>query len=530
MDLIKKQKNYSIISIIFVSLFSLISFTERSSFGLEEKNVSIRAFGDPQTFDWNKAHTWMDGLIFYNIMEGLVTSDDQLHPKPALAERWEISKDLKEYTFFIKKNVYWSDGVKLTAQHFADGLKRVLTPDLKSKYASMLFDLENAEEYQKGILKDFSQVGVKVLNESTLVLKLKSPVSFWFWFGSIYTFFPVRADLLKNNEFTSSPENIVTLGPYKIGKYVPNEKIELIKNHKYYAQETVVVEKISLPLLYDDNSALKLFAKGELDLLPKVAAIEKFTLQKENKSNFISWNELKTVHLRFNTSNPQTKSIALRKAISLSINREGLKEVFNDDFKPASNFLPPGVLGYSSKKIVEFNPQKALQILKKEGIEPQKLPPLNLFVAAFNDTTLAAQFVKDELKKNLGLQVKIYIMEPKRYYSPQLNYSDFSLQIALWNADFPDPDNFFSPFSEKSGFNRDHWKNDFFEELLLKGRKTLGSSNRTVLYQKLEKILLDEEVVSIPLYYGKMNSFKSKNIQSMPQNASNWMFFKRLKI
>src|SRR5690606_37621588 len=96
--------------------------------GPPRNTVRFRIKNDPATLDWNLAHTSYETYVIMNLMEGLVHLDSDLKPAPALAESWEVSKDGKQYTFKIRKGVKWSDGVELTAGHFVDSWRRLLSP------------------------------------------------------------------------------------------------------------------------------------------------------------------------------------------------------------------------------------------------------------------------------------------------------------------------------------------------------------------------------------------------------------------
>ena len=110
---------------------------------------------DPQLVTGVPEHNIISALI-----EGLVTEDKKdLHPVPGVAERWENSEDGLVWTFHLRAEAKWSNGATVTANDFVESYRRMLTPTLGSQYAYMLHVVKNAEEYNLGKLKDFSQVG-----------------------------------------------------------------------------------------------------------------------------------------------------------------------------------------------------------------------------------------------------------------------------------------------------------------------------------------------------------------------------------
>ena len=72
------------------------------------------------------------------------------------------------YTFYLRDDALWSNGDYVTAYDFVYAWNRVLMPSLGSKYPDMLYDVVNAEEFNKGIIKDFSRVGVEAIDLSLI--------------------------------------------------------------------------------------------------------------------------------------------------------------------------------------------------------------------------------------------------------------------------------------------------------------------------------------------------------------------------
>src|SRR5690606_431836 len=97
-----------------------------------------------------------------NIMDGLTEfdyNDPELKVKPALATNWTSDKSAKKWTFQLRQDVKWTDGIPFEAQHVVDAWERLLNPKTAAEYAYFLFNVKNAKAYNEGKIKDFSQVG-----------------------------------------------------------------------------------------------------------------------------------------------------------------------------------------------------------------------------------------------------------------------------------------------------------------------------------------------------------------------------------
>ncbi len=143
----------------------------------EDQVFHFRIRSDPPTLDWSKATDHVSITIIDNIMEGLVQYDDKLQPAPALASNWDISKNGKTYTFYLRKDIYWTDGQPIKASDFEYSWKRLLNPETAAEYAYFLFDVEGAEDYNTGKTKTADHVGVRALDDSTFQVRLRVPAS-----------------------------------------------------------------------------------------------------------------------------------------------------------------------------------------------------------------------------------------------------------------------------------------------------------------------------------------------------------------
>ena len=87
-------------------------------------------------------------------MVGLTEFDKELKPAPVIAKSWDIQEGGRKYVFHLRDDVQWSDGQKVRAQDFEYSWKRLLDPKTASEYAYILFDIDNAQEYNEGKLTD----------------------------------------------------------------------------------------------------------------------------------------------------------------------------------------------------------------------------------------------------------------------------------------------------------------------------------------------------------------------------------------
>lgn len=501
----------------------LASFSPELGFSKNERILRTRTFGEPATLDWNRASTPVEATLVRNLQEGLVAIGSSLKVIPSIAERWTVSADGKRYLFHLRKNAKWSDGKPVTAQHFVDSWERLLTPDTKANTAYLLFDVEGAEEFHLG-KKPFSAVGVRAKNTHTLEVRLRSPVSYWLWIPTFWSTFPIRKDLIEQHGTSwDKPGKLVSAGPYVLTSHEPHKRITLDRNPHYYGKRGNI-DQIHAYLISDDRLAAQKFEAAELDFVTRLAAADVERLK--NSKELRRWSELRTTHVDLNPNAGPTANLALRRAIFHAIDRRQISKLVSGAYESSTSFIPPSLLGHDKHAGLGFSIKLAKANLKKAKQELGEISPIELVAPAFDDFVLVGEFLRRELQKNLGLEIKVSTFEPKRFYSSAVNFGGYHMILTHWTADYPDPDNFFSIFLSTAGNNRVSWKDAKYDELVLKARSSQDTKTRLRQYKQIQKMLIEEEAIAHPLYYGKNHALVRKSIKGFQPTATNSYLFK----
>jgi oligopeptide transport system substrate-binding protein len=215
----------------------LLTVSCSSSATNPDKTFRLALHSEPPTLDWSLATDHVSFDVLTNLMEGLTQYNQKMEPIPAIAKRWEFSPDGKIITFFLRDDVLWTDGKKVTAMDFKYSWERLLNPATAAEYAYFLFDIENAFEYNSGKIKDPSLLGIEAVSPTVLKVRLKRPV---YYFPSITTFmvtFPQRKDLIeKYGDHWTDPEHIVTTGPFALEEWKHEYKLIFKSNPRYYGK------------------------------------------------------------------------------------------------------------------------------------------------------------------------------------------------------------------------------------------------------------------------------------------------------
>lgn len=520
-----------ILSLLLLLLCSpLLSCKKKSSggdYGLERaETLRVRVGTEPPTLDWHKSTDTTSSFLTQNLMEGLVhfgyTSSD-VNVLPALATEWKSLENAKVWEFKIREGVKWNDGQPFEPQHIVDGWERLLNPLTASQYAYFLYGIKNARAYNEGKIKDFKDVGLK-LSGNTLRVELERAMYFPSLLAHSSTF-PVRKDIVsKFGDKWTEPENIVTLGPYKLTKWEHDKALVIERNDAYFGSPAKT-KNVIFYVIQEDQTALNLFDAGRLDALRVLPAKDLIVLKK--RKEYIDYSILNTYYFGFNTKRAPTDNVLVRKAISHAIDRNQITKMLQGGQKPLSGWIPHGMFGYDPSVGLAFDPVRAKQLLKEAGYdENNPLPDIELSYNTNDQHKRIAENIQAQLKENIGLAVTIKNEEWKVYLE-SLKVNPAQMYRMGWVADYPDPNNFFELILSYSENNRTGWENKKFDKLVEMAVELVDDkTKRLQVYEQAHKILVNEDVPVFPVYTAMAHNLIAGRVVSFPTNV---MFQFRLK-
>ena len=514
----------------FLALFLVIFCTAISCTGSKQSNdgiIRMRLPGDPPTLDWAMATDNVSKEVINPIQEGLVIQGKGVEVQPAMAKSWEISKDGTLYTFTLRDNAVWSDGVPVVAQHFVDGWERLLNPKTGSEYAYFLFDVQGAEDYQSGKIQDFSKVGVKAVDDQTLQVKLSYPASYWIHVPTFWVTYPVRKDLIKKfGDKWASAENMVSNGPYSLKVWQRESRILLEKNPRYYDLESIKnsPEQIEFRTVKESSIAVTLFNNGKLDIVRDLPPIQLPTLSK--KEEFVSSNQFRGYYVAFNIKDSKVKDPRIRKAIALAIDRTQMEKALHGAVSATKSWIPKGMLAYDESIGISFNPEEAKKLWSEIKNPPKAI---EMWFDSGERNKIVGENIQSQVKKVLGIEIKIQVQEWKVYLRTLVNDPPTFWRLG-WGADYPDPDNFMNLFTCSSGNNNTRFCSKSYDAAIKEAAGSQDEGKRVELYTKAQKQLLEEEVAIVPLFNEKNMHLVSQRVEGFYVNEMGDFSFKRITL
>lgn len=499
------------------------------------------------------------------LFEGLVKFDQtDLSIKPAIARSWEPNADQTEWTFHIRQGVMFHNDAC-----FPDGKGRVVTAnDVKLCFEKLCTADPNNAQFDVTLKdrvvganeafasskagKNIPVSGIKVVNDTTVVITLQSPFA---GFLNIVAMpgcwiYPKEASDKYGVDLRVHP---VGSGPFYLETVKEGEVLIMKKNENYYGvdkdgNKLPYLDGLKYTFIREKKAEILEFKSGNLDMVYKLP-VEIFhdimgdlEHAKERKTEFQILNStaFNTHYLGFNLTSPTFEKKDVRLAFNYAIDRHKIADfTLQGDGNPGDYGIVPYVSafekdGYDFKglKGYTFDVAKAKDYLKKAGYPDGKgFPKLTLQInSGGGNNILVAEVVQKMLKENLNVDVEINTV-PFAEHIEQVTSGKADFFRFAWSADYPDPETFLTIFygkhvpdnaTEKSFINYTRFKNARFDSLFAASFTEPDKAKRYAMLSKAEQVLLDEAPF-MPIFYAQNFRLEQLNVRNFPENPMNYM-------
>jgi oligopeptide transport system substrate-binding protein len=375
------------------------------------------------SLDPNEATDTAAGFVLGQLLDTPFTFTAQGGVAPLAATGVDISEDGTVYTVHLREDAVWSDGEPVLAQHFVDGVTRLLSPDMANDYTYVMFDMAGAAEYNAG--ETDSLDSITALDDYTFQFTLNEPRSYFESILAFQTFRPVRLDLIERyGEDWLRPGNFASNGAYLLAENEPGDRAVLVKNESYWNAEDVSIATIEIPIMAEPATSLAAFEAGEVDMtsavgggypaddIPRLAATDEFV-----RLPFPG-----VYYLGLNTSAPHTDNLNFRKALASAVDRRTiLDEVIQTPWRvEAYGVIPPEIVGYQGDETgLPFDVEAAQDYLQAYMDEAGIADPGEIVVELWYDAGGSNQQILEAVEamweENLGIDVRAVTAEWATY-------------------------------------------------------------------------------------------------------------------
>ncbi len=530
---VKGSIRLSFCMLLPVALMALVLCTSACCLvksGPQPDCLRVNIGAEPPGLDWAVTTDSTSFDVVSNLMVGLTQYRNDLSCAPACAESWEVRDGGCCYIFHLRKNLFWSDGKPLVAGDFEYAWKRLLNPATAAGYAYFLYDIDQAFEYNTGIIKDSTLVGVHASDERTLIVRLKKPAAYFIYLTAFCPTYPQRKDLIEKYGLSwTEPGHMVVNGPFKLAGWEHEYKIELSSN-PYFFEGEPALKKIKMFMVPEQSTALALYENDELDFVDNRSFSTPDVLRYKQSPEYHNYPLLRNNYVGFNVTKKPFDDPRVRLAVSMAIDRSIFPRILGRGEKPASNWIPPGLSGHDSASGPGFEPEKARELLAAAGYPGGKgFPVPELLYPNREDTRLVVEAIQDQLKRNLNVHIELVNQEWKVYLST-LRRDAPPVFRNSWGADYPDPETFMNLFTSHNGNNVTSWKNPFYDSLIEKAGSEQDPLRRAEIYKRADRLLCRQQSPIACTYLSTQNILVKPWVKGIAMNPLDLQFFKTVTV
>lgn len=462
------------------------------------------------------------------MVECLYRDDENDVPQPAGAETVDISDDKLVYTFHLREDATWSNGDPVVATDYEFAWQQALDPEVASDYAYMLYFIHNAEPYFKGEV-EWSDVGVKVIDEYTLEVTLDNPLPYATDLFAFYTLAPINQKFYEEvgaDKYATDAEYFCCNGMYELTEWSHNSQIVFQKREDYWNADAVGPDEIVYKIITDSQAGLNSYLSREIDYTDLDSG--EVVQQAEAAGFEVGVKPARSsYYLIVNTEDEFMSNQNLRLALAYSIDKQALVDtVYQNDNQPMTSFTPPAIMGANDSSFQEAlvaergemypgsgDLEKAQEYLQAALEELGcTVDELNLSIDCADDSLRrnCATFLQEQWRQNLGIEnITVNSMQTKQV-SANRQSGDYCMSLGGWSPDYNDAINFLDLWVTDGGNNDSFWSNEEYDNLIAQATAEADEEVRQQYLFDAEEILAAEMPV-IPLYWQCQNYSYNKD-------------------
>ena len=476
------------------------------------------------TIDPHKSQGVPESHVINDLSEGLVGQDANGNIIPGVAERWETA-DNQTYTFHLRKDAKWSNGDPVTAHDFVFSFQRSVEPATASPYSWYMeyTKMKGAKAIIAGEA-DKSTLGVKALDDQTLVIELDAPVPYFVMMMAHTTTKPVhKATVEKFGDQWTKPENFVGNGAFTVDTWVVNERLVLKRNEQYWDNDKTVLNKVTFLPIENQVTEMNRFLSGEIDFTNELPLEHFKRLSKEQPESVSVVGNLCTYYYLFNTKKAPFDDVRVRQAVSYTIDRNIVANaIMGQGQKPAYFLTPEITAGFEpempayGKMTQKERNAEAERLLTEAGYgEDNPLKFTLLYNTSENHKKIAIA-LGSMWKKSLGLNVTLENQEWKTYLSTK-DSGDFDIVRAGWCGDYNEASSFLTLMKSGNTTGGVHYGSQAYDDLMEKAITSTSDEERKALYSEAEKLMAKDMPIA-PIYQYVKSRLLSPKVGGFPAN------------
>ena len=423
-------------------------------------------------------------IVQYNIFETLTKINSDGSVSPLLAESWEVSPDLKTYTFKLRKGVKFQNGEPFNAAA-----------------VKFSYDRAGGEKSTNKDKRTFANLTTQVVDEHTLVVLNKDIDP-----DLLFALGQATAIIVEPKSADTNATKPVGTGPYQLGAWNKGSSVVLTAWDGFRAASTIKLRRATFRFISDPAAQVAALLAGDVDLFPRVTprSVPQFKTNPRFQV-LVSGSRAKTI-LAINNARKPLDDVRVRRAIAAAIDRKAVIEGAGDGYgAPIGSHYVPGAFGYvDTTGVNPFDIEKSKKLLAEAGIKTPleltlTLPPTPY--ARQGGEVIVAQLAK------VGIVAKTQNVEWAQWLSGTYGNKNYDLTLISHVepfdlANFAKPDYYWGYQSAKF--------NDLFNQI----KNAPRPQDRARLLGEAQKLLADDAVHAF-LYQPQWITVANKNLKGL---------------
>jgi peptide/nickel transport system substrate-binding protein len=473
-----------------------------AGFAFAQKTLTIVRPTDPVSLDPQLETTAPGSWVFSQILEPLITVNQDMEIEGRLATSWEFI-DPTRLRFTLRQDVTFHDGTPFNAEAVKFTWDRAFLSDPPGRWKSLAGPVAGAEvvdEYTVDIVAE-QPYGPMLL---TVTMPYTGVVS------------PTAVEAMGNDEFSRAP---VGTGPFKFVEWRANDRI-VLEAYDDYWRGRPALDRVVFRTVPEEGARMLSLRTGEADmvLLPTPSDLPAL----EADPDFIVEGApgVGVFYLAFNLERPVVSDVLVRQAIAHAIDRELIVDaILEGGGVLATSVVGEPVFGYKDMELLErypYDPERAIELLQEAGYtrgadglmrdaagQVLRLDALPSSGRSLKDREIAE--VLQEFLRQVGIEVELHIFEWATTFTLMRGETlDYDLNSFTWftttaDADYTMYSNYVSTELPPASWNRWRYANADVDEWLTAARASLDQEERAELYGRVQDQLA-VDLPAIPLY------------------------------
>ena len=465
----------------------------------ERQWIRIAMTQEPPNLNSIRSTDLVSFFLIGHFQEGLLRYDKRGRLAPGVAEAW-TSEPLK-LTFRLRQDARWSDGSQVTAHDFVAAWRRVNDPAEAAPFAAIMYPIKNAEAVQNGEVP-VNQLGVRAIDDQTLVVDLERPCGYCLNLMPHSTFSPVKSEYLeaKSELYGSEAEHLLANGPFALAEWVHEARLKLTKNPHYWNRDAITLNEIEVAYITADNrTRLNLFRDGQIAYASLGGDTVRDALDQGMRlRTFVSGG---VAYIAFNHRiGRATANLALRQAIQAVFDSdEFVNQVIGiPGYRPANTLFPSWIRGVEGRFLEEHPPPeinrgqaRADQLMTAARRELGSLPALTILTVSSPTGAKVAEYFQGVLRQKLGLTALVDQQSFKQYLN-KVQRGEFDLALSSWYPDFDDLVTYADLLGSYNANNRGRFLDPEYDRWLQTLMRSVDSRVRFEAAAQLQRIIVEQ--------------------------------------